>query len=124
RRPGNRRCRVPPSRTTSASTNSHSAERASRRSDCRTRPSRINHNSAMTRPAVLLVAPPVVGGQGWWANRIANKPHLASLGGYVRDIADPRTLELDIDATAPLPDLLEALDFALIDDVALVGISC
>ena len=78
----------------------------------------------MSRPAVLLVAPPVVGGQGWWANRIANKPHLASLGGYVRDIADPRTLELDIDATAPLPDLLEALDFALIDDVALVGISC
>ena len=78
----------------------------------------------MTRRAVLLVAPPVVGGQGWWANRIANKPHLASLAGCVRDIAEPRTLELDIDAAAPLPGLLEALDFALIDDVALVGISC
>ena len=73
---------------------------------------------------MLLVAPLVVGGRGWWANRIANKPHLASLTGYVRDIAEPRTLELDIDATAPLEGLLEALDFALIDDVALVGISC
>ena len=78
----------------------------------------------MTRRAVLLVAPPVVAAQGWWVNRIANKPHLASLGGFVRDIAEPRTLELDTDAGAPLQDLLEALDFALIDDVALVGISC
>jgi radical SAM superfamily enzyme YgiQ (UPF0313 family) len=78
----------------------------------------------MARRAVLLAAPPVLGGQGWWANRIANKPHLASLAGYVRDIAEPRTLELDTDVSAPLADLLEALDFALIDDVALVGISC
>ena len=78
----------------------------------------------MARRAVLLVAPPVLGGRGWWANRIANKPHLASLAGYVRDIAEPRTLELDTDVAAPLAGLLEALDFALIDDVALVGISC
>lgn len=78
----------------------------------------------MSRPAVLLVVPPVVGGRGWWANRIANKPHLSSLAGFVRDIAEPRTLELDIDASAPLDGLLEALEFALIDDVALVGISC
>ncbi len=78
----------------------------------------------MARRALLLVSPPIVHGQRWWANRIANKPHLASLAGYVRDLAEPRTLELDIDSTAPLEGLLEALDFALIDDVALVGISC
>ena len=68
----------------------------------------------MARHIVLLVAPPVVGGQQWWVNRIANKPHLASLAGYVRDLAEPRTLELDTDTYAPLPGLLEALDFALI----------
>jgi radical SAM superfamily enzyme YgiQ (UPF0313 family) len=78
----------------------------------------------VTRRALLLVSPPVVHGQRWWTNRIANKPHLASLAGYVRDLAEPRTLELDLDTGTPLARLLEALDFALIDDVALVGISC
>jgi len=79
---------------------------------------------AMSRRALLLVSPPVVYGQGWWANRIANKPHLASLSGHVRDLAEPRTLELDLTAAAPLEGLLEALEFAIVSDVALVGISC
>ena len=78
----------------------------------------------MAGHAVLLVAPPVIGGQEWWANRIANKPHLASLSGCVRDVAEPRTLELDTDTRISVPGLLEALDFALVDEVALVGISC
>ena len=78
----------------------------------------------MARRIVLLVTPPVLGGQQWWVDRIANKPHLASLAGYVRDVAEPRTLELDGDTDAPLADLLDALDFALVEDVALVGISC
>jgi radical SAM superfamily enzyme YgiQ (UPF0313 family) len=78
----------------------------------------------MARDALLLVSPPVVHGQRWWGNRIANKPHLASLAGYVREFAEPRTLELDLDSTAPLDGLLEALNFALVDDVGLVGISC
>jgi len=76
------------------------------------------------RRALLLVSPPVLFGDRWWANRIANKPHLASLAGYVRDLAEPRTLELDTVAGSPLPGLLAQVEAALTDDVALVGISC
>ena len=78
----------------------------------------------MARGALLLISPPVLFGERWWANRIANKPHLASLAGFVRDLAEPRILELDIDARRPLPELLAEIDTALTDDVALVGISC
>src|SRR5947209_17255250 len=76
------------------------------------------------RKTMLLISPPVLHGQRWWANRIANKPHLASLSGYVRDIAETRTVELDVDSTLPLPGLLAQVDDALDDDVGLVGISC
>src|SRR5258708_35811249 len=78
----------------------------------------------MARRALLLVSPPVLHGQRWWANRVANKPHLASLAGVVRDRAEPRTLELDVEAGAALPALLDQVDAALTDDVALVGLSC
>ena len=78
----------------------------------------------MPRRALLLISPPVLHGQRWWANRIANKPHLASLSGFVRDLAETRTLELDLDAEAKLPLLLAQVDAALAGDVALVGISC
>ena len=44
--------------------------------------------------------------------------------GLRAEFAEPRTLELDLDSTAPLDGLLEALNFALVDDVGLVGISC
>ena len=51
------------------------------------------------------------------------KPHLASLSGYVRDLADVRILELEFtktdDGTAQL-----LLDKELSESVDLVGISC
>lgn len=78
----------------------------------------------MTRRTVLLIAPPVLYAKRWWANRIANKPHLASLAGYVRDLADVRILELDITSADGGTALLQALDELLDDAVALVGISC
>jgi radical SAM superfamily enzyme YgiQ (UPF0313 family) len=69
---------------------------------------------------LLLISPPVLHGQRWWANRIANKPHLASLGGYVRDLANVVTLELDL--VAGDANLAE-IDRAFVD-VGLVAISC
>lgn len=78
----------------------------------------------MTRQTLLLVAPPVLCAKSWWGNRIANKPHLASLAGYVRDLADVRILELDMasgdDTAAQLRQLGDHLDRS----VGLVGISC
>jgi radical SAM superfamily enzyme YgiQ (UPF0313 family) len=50
---------------------------------------------------LLLISAPVLHGEGWWANRIANKPHLASLAGVVRDLVEVETLELDRVAGAP-----------------------
>ena len=78
----------------------------------------------MALRTLLLISPPVLHGQRWWANRIANKPHLASLTGFVRDLAATRTLELDLDSGTPLPLLLSQVDEALRGEVALVGISC
>jgi len=46
----------------------------------------------MAHRALLLTSPPVLFGERWWANRIASKPHLASLAGFVRDVAEPRIL--------------------------------
>src|SRR5262245_40655032 len=78
----------------------------------------------MTRRTVLLVAPPVLHAKTWWGNRIANKPHLASLSGYVRDVAEVRILELDITIEDDSAALLRVLDEQLDDSVGLVGISC
>lgn len=72
---------------------------------------------------LVLVSPPVLHGAGWWANRIANKPHLASLAGHVRDLATVITLELDRLAGPPSDALLARLDEALAGDVGLVGLS-
>jgi radical SAM superfamily enzyme YgiQ (UPF0313 family) len=80
-----------------------------------------------TRRGLLLVAPPILHGAGWWANRIANKPHLHSLAGYVRDLARVRVLELDLTAeheNADEDELLDGLDELLTDAVRLVGVSC
>jgi radical SAM superfamily enzyme YgiQ (UPF0313 family) len=78
--------------------------------------------------ALLLISPPVLHGQHWWANRIANKPHLASLAGYVRDLAEVRTLELDLVSGLPLEPLLGEVDRAFDEigaaRIGLVGISC
>jgi radical SAM superfamily enzyme YgiQ (UPF0313 family) len=76
---------------------------------------------------LLLISPPVLHGQRWWANRIANKPHLASLAGYVRDLAESRTLELDLEAGANLERLLAEVDNTFLElgeRIGLVGISC
>jgi len=82
----------------------------------------------MSRPTVLLLAPPVLYAGTWWSSKVASKPHLYSLAGFVRDIADVRIAELDVNM-APRPDdvagFLEGIDERLaIDDVDLVGISC
>lgn len=78
----------------------------------------------MTRRTLLLVAPPVLYAKNWWGNRIANKPHLASLAGYVRDLADVRILELDLTNVDDSAAQLLLLDEQLREPVSLVGISC
>ena len=82
----------------------------------------------MSRPTVLLLAPPVLYAGTWWSSKVASKPHLYSLAGFVRDIADVRITELDVN-TAPRPDdvarFLDGIDEQLaVDDIDLVGISC
>ncbi len=77
----------------------------------------------MARRTLLLVSPPVLYAKNWWGNRIANKPHLSSLAGYVRDFTDIRILELDV-TTEGDDDQLIRLDEHLTDSVGLVGISC
>jgi radical SAM superfamily enzyme YgiQ (UPF0313 family) len=82
----------------------------------------------MARRTLLLVSPPVLHAARWWGNRIANKPHLDSLAGYVRDLADVRIVEMDIVAGAPEAEQLarfdEQLDELLRGSLGLVGISC
>lgn len=78
----------------------------------------------MVRRTLLLVSPPVLCAQTWWANRIANKPHLASLAGYVRDLADVRILELDTTVEDDSDSQLALLEEQLDESVSLVGISC
>ena len=77
----------------------------------------------MIRPTLLLITPPVLCAKRWWGNRIANKPHIASLAGYVRDLANVRILELDLANVDGASELLR-LDEELCDGVSLVGISC
>jgi radical SAM superfamily enzyme YgiQ (UPF0313 family) len=66
----------------------------------------------------------------WWSARVASKPHLHSLAGFVRDVADVEILELDRETPAPFGDvesLLTSIDEPLanaLDEVDLVGISC
>lgn len=76
----------------------------------------------MTR--LLLVAPPVLHGAGWWSNRDAGKPHLESLAAHVADLRDVAVVELDLDDDPSLPDVLDRLDEALDEDVDIVGLSC
>ncbi len=84
----------------------------------------------MPRSAVLLVSPPVLYAATWWSARVASKPHLHSLAGFVRDLADVHILELDLQSPAPSGDvdgLLAAIHAPLtnaLDNVDLVGISC
>jgi radical SAM superfamily enzyme YgiQ (UPF0313 family) len=78
----------------------------------------------MNRKSVLLIVPPVLYAKSWWGNRTANKPHLSSLAGYVRDLADVRILELDLTNDANLATQLSLIDEQLREPVGLVGISC
>ena len=78
----------------------------------------------MPRRVLLLISPPVLHASSWWANRIANKPHLASLAGAARPWVDIRVLELDLDSQADPEAELAKIPLALLDDVSLVGISC
>ena len=77
---------------------------------------------------VLLVSPPVLYAPTWWSSKVASKPHLHSLAGFIRDIAGTRIVELDVLLGSPpgaIPDFLEQIDPLLpLDGVDLVGISC
>ncbi len=77
----------------------------------------------MARHTLLLISPPVLYATTWWANRIANKPHLASLAGYVRDLADVRVLEMDTISGGDA-ESWDRLAQAVTSSVGLVGISC
>ena len=64
----------------------------------------------MSRSTVLLVAPPVLYAATWWSARVASKPHLHSLAGFVRDLADVRILELDLQTGTPTGDVNARLE--------------
>lgn len=81
------------------------------------------------RPQLLLIAPPVLYARTWWSTKVASKPHLHSLAGYVRDLADVTILQLDLVTPPadfdPVAAILAAVDAQLeLDGVDLVGISC
>ena len=78
----------------------------------------------MARRTLLLVSPPVLHAERWWAPRIANKPHLDSLAGYVRDLADVQIVEMDTIAGEQQAAQVSRLDALLPGSVDLVGISC
>ena len=81
----------------------------------------------MACPVVLLISPPVLYAQSWWSGRVASKPHLHSLSGFIRDIAEVRLLELDLTTVVEegVDAMLAAVDRDLnVDGVDLVGISC
>src|SRR5437899_2026800 len=80
---------------------------------------------------LLLVSPPVLFGQTWWRKHIASKPHLLSLAGFVRDVAEVRIADLDMTLDLPPQACFddEAVAAAVaaqlsLDGVDLVGISC
>jgi radical SAM superfamily enzyme YgiQ (UPF0313 family) len=72
----------------------------------------------MVSMRVLLVSPRVLHAPTWWCGGVASKPHLHSLAGFVRDVADVSILELDTNVGTPNDATLP------IEDVDLVGISC
>ena len=77
---------------------------------------------------MLLIAPPVLYAPTWWSSKVASKPHLHSLAGFVRDIAEVRIVELDTQMSSP-SEAVEALlarveDQLSLDGVDLIGISC
>jgi hypothetical protein len=78
----------------------------------------------MNRKSLLLIVPPVLYAKSWWGNRTANKPHLSSLAGYVRDLADVRVLELDLRNDDDSAAQLSFIEDQLRQSVSLVGISC
>jgi radical SAM superfamily enzyme YgiQ (UPF0313 family) len=83
----------------------------------------------MPRSTLLLIAPPVLYAATWWSARVASKPHLHSLAGFVRDISDVRILELDLQVppSGEVGSLLAAIDEPLataLDAITLVGLSC
>ena len=63
----------------------------------------------MPRPTVLLIAPPVLYAPTWWVGRVASKPHLHSLAGFVRDVADVKLVELDVTTPAAAEKAIAAL---------------
>src|SRR5437660_7109061 len=82
-------------------------------------------------PTLLLISPPVLFGTTWWRKHIASKPHLLSLAGFVRDVAEVRIADLDMSMDlSPAQCLVDgALEDALmrelsLEGVDLVGISC
>src|SRR5207237_4958915 len=82
-------------------------------------------------PTLLLISPPVLFGTTWWRKHIASKPHLLSLAGFVRDVAEVRIADLDLSMDLSPAQCLdgEALSEVLarnlsLDGVDLVGISC
>ena len=82
----------------------------------------------MFRSTVLLVSPPVLYAPTWWSSKVASKPHLHSLAGFIRDIADTRIVELDVlmgTPTVEIEQYLEGIDALVpLDGIDLVGISC
>ncbi|MGZ6143699.1 MAG: B12-binding domain-containing radical SAM protein [Myxococcales bacterium] len=82
-------------------------------------------------PTLLLISPPVLFGTTWWRKHIATKPHLLSLAGFVRDVAEVRIADLDMSMDLSPAQCLDdgALERALaealsLEGVDLVGISC
>src|SRR5256885_1958093 len=77
---------------------------------------------------VLLLSPPVLYAPTWWSSKVASKPHLHSLAGYIRDIAETRIVELDVAMGSPpgkVADFLDGIDpLVPLDGIDLVGISC
>src|SRR5436190_21158505 len=78
---------------------------------------------------VLFLSPPVLYAPTWWSSKVASKPHLHSLAGYIRDIAETRIVELDVLMGSPPPSgvetFLEGIDALVpLDGIDLVGISC
>src|SRR3954469_4089202 len=77
---------------------------------------------------LLLLSPPVLYAPTWWSSKVASKPHLHSLAGYIRDIAETRIVELDVLMGSPpgkVADFLEGIDrLVQLDGIDLVGISC
>jgi len=82
----------------------------------------------MSRATVLLLSPPVLYAPTWWSSKVASKPHLHSLAGFIRDIADSRIVELDVLMGPPPGEvatfLAEVDALVSLDGIDLVGISC